>query len=369
MVSGCSHEMLLGRCPGNPREGSVRADVVEIFLKLALIPYAIAVVMPTWRWLLGVTLVISGLLSALWIQYWIVTSDPLHHEGVGAALGVAMALIVTAGFATGVVVRGFALLLRSRGLRSRYVVMISVAGFVLVPAMFTVPSLWSTWTHRPPSEACQKSTFEVKVAGVEFVTSAKAPFNIYLGRTSGRDAYYFHINSSLREFCALNKDGTLPVEATHISLSLRNFGPDAPDLCADPVAEWASTYCTAYQAARRGKEDEVDFPYDLDVFAADQVNMGEFLGSRSTHEDSLKAPSQPTGYVFVGSDIIASGQPVVFKCHDIDRGGAWCQTSYPWRDGANLGYAFRSARDEIAARGTRIDSQARRFLAGFMPRH
>jgi hypothetical protein len=45
----------------------------------------------------------------------------------------------------------------------------------------------------------------------------------------------------------------------------------------------------------------------------------------------------------------------------------WCKTSYPWRDGTTLGYTFRAAREDVAARGARIDAEARKFLAGLMP--
>jgi hypothetical protein len=37
---------------------------IQLVLSLSTIPYAIAVIMPTWRWLLPTTLVIGGLLSA-----------------------------------------------------------------------------------------------------------------------------------------------------------------------------------------------------------------------------------------------------------------------------------------------------------------
>jgi hypothetical protein len=345
----------------------VDGNIAFFLLKLALIPYAIAVLMPSWRWLVGITTIVGGALAALWIQDWILTSDPLHHEGVGGPLGRGMALIVTVGFASGVLVRSLSLMLRSRGLPLRYIVTICFVGFAIVPAFFLVPTAWEAWKRRPPSEACRNATFDIKVADVALTIPATSLFNIYLGRTSSRDAYYLAINSSLRDFCGLNNDGKQPVAATHIWLTSRHFGLSTPAVCAGPIPEWALTYCGAHEAAKRGKEDDFDFPLDINIFAPDQVNLGEFQGSRSTYEDSLQTTPHVVPNVFIRSDLSVSGQPLTFRCNESGN-GYWCTTSYPWRDGANLGYTFRSRRDDVAARGQRIDAETRKFLAGLMPK-
>lgn len=126
-------------------------DGLLVVLGLGLIPYAIPAVMPTWRWLLGVTLVIGGPVLAIWIQHWIVSSRPDYNEGVGAALGIAFFYIVTLGFAAGVGVRTLTLVLAAKGLSRRYVFMICVAGFAIVPAVLIGPSAWQAWKMRPPS--------------------------------------------------------------------------------------------------------------------------------------------------------------------------------------------------------------------------
>lgn len=344
----------------------MNSSFVLLVLKLGLIPYAIAVLMPTWRWLGGVTVVMGGMLAALWIQDWIVTSDPLHHEGAGGALGRVFALIVIAAFATGVIVRGSSLMLRTRGVHRRTIATICIAGFAIVPALFAVPAALDAWRRRPPSEACTNATFRLKIADAAFALPATSMFNIYLGRTPARDAYYLGLKPSLRDFCNLNDNGKLPVAATHIWLKLRNYALATPAICAGPIPEWARTYCGAHEAATRGEEDEIDFPADIHVFAPDQVNLGEFGGSRSTYEDSLHTASQTGGHVFIRSSASVSGQPQTFDCHPNDR-GYWCTTSYPWRDGANLGYAFRSGHHNAATRGERIDAETRKFLGALMP--
>lgn len=123
-------------------------DIVSEFLSVCLVSYAAAVVMPTWRWLLGMTLVVGLLLSADWSRHWITSSFP--DSGPGGGIGAALLFVATVGFATGVIVRALCLLLGSWGLRRRHVVMICIFGAAIAPAVITFapntltfPSAWS----------------------------------------------------------------------------------------------------------------------------------------------------------------------------------------------------------------------------------
>jgi len=160
-------------------------------LMLCVVPYTIAVVMPTWRWLLGVTLVIGGAIAALWIQDWYITSNPDYHEGVGGALGRAMFTLVTLGFVTGVAVRAVTLFMVSRGLSSGYSFTICVLGGAIVPGFMASATAWDTWRLRPPDEVCLKATFHIKVANADFAIPALSFAGVYLGNRSHQDAYYF----------------------------------------------------------------------------------------------------------------------------------------------------------------------------------
>ena len=332
---------------------------------LGLFPYAIAVLMPTWRWLLGVTLIIGGALSALWIQQWIASSAPDYHEGVGGALGVAFAFVVTLGFATGVIVRAFTMMLAAKGLPLRHGFTICVVGFAIVPAVLVVPAAWQEWERRAPSKACLNATFNIKVADANFSIPATPVFNVYLGKSSKQDAYYFGLNSSLRAFCSLSDTGRQPIKATNIWLRFGQYRETAPAICTDPAPDWAKAYCAADGSAKPTQDDSVDFPLDVNVFASDEVTMGEFGGSRSTYDDSLRAIPRSNASVFIKSETLTPDQrPLTFECNE-NGIGYWCKTSYPWRDGASLNYSFRSRRDDVAARGSRLDAETRKFLSGF----
>jgi hypothetical protein len=328
---------------------------------LGLIPYAIAVLTPSWRWLLGVTLFLGGPLSIVWIQDWLTAS---HKRGVGYALGFIFAYTVTVAFAAGVAVRAITMVLAWRGLHLRHVFLICTAGFAVVPGILLGPGAWQQWNRRPPSEACSSATFRVKVANVEFAIPASPVFTIYRTNTVGKDGYYFFSNASLRSFCGLTENGKRPVTATNIALRFEGHNVSAPAICAGPIPEVAKRYCAADKSARPANIHGLDLPLQIFVFAPDEVILGEFGGSRSIYDASLNAKPRPNGPVYIMSDISTPDQrPLTFEC--LENGdGYWCKAAYAWSDGAFLQYDFRSNRNDAAAKGTRVDAEARKFLSG-----
>jgi hypothetical protein len=240
-------------------------------------------------------------------------------------------------------------------------------GFAIVPAIPLVPGAWNAWKMRSPSEACSGATFRIKVANADFIIPAAPIFNVYLGKTSREDAYYFFSNPSLRTFCDLSDNGKQPVKATNMSLSFDEHRRSAPAFCTGADPDWAKTYCAA--AENPTEIDRIDFPLKVYIFAPDEVAMGHFGGSRSTYEDSLRAKPPPNGWRFITSDELTPDQhKLTFECLE-NANGYGCRASYPWSDGAILSYSFRSGRDDVAARGSRIDAETRKFLSGFKAPH
>jgi len=335
-------------------------EFAAIVLGWVLVPYAIATLTPTWRWLLGITLVIGGLLCAGWIQHWVVSTAPDYQENLGGAIGIALFAIITLGFFTGVGIRALTLMLASRGLPPHYVFMICVAGVAIVPAVVVAPGAWQAWKTRAPSEACLNAKFDIRVADARLTVPNLPSLIVYLGRTSSRDAYFFHDKPSLRDFCALSEDGRLGIKATNIWVKFEQHTDSKPRVCTDPVADWAKTFCQV-GSLKWSREVDMDFPLDIHVFAPDE-GIG---GSRSTYLDSLRAELQSPEVLFIKADTrTPDRQPLIFECR-ASGSAYWCRTGYPWVDGATLNYTFRSPRSDIAARGSRIDVEVRRFLSGF----
>lgn len=336
-------------------------DGVVWVIGLGLIPYAIAVLTPSWRWLLGVTVFIGGFLSVVWIHDRIVASN---DGGFAHAFGLMIFYIITTAFAAGVAIRAMTMVLAWRGLHLRHVFLICTLGFAVVPIVLLGPGAWQQWNRRPPSEACSSATFRVNVANVEFGIPASPVFTIYRANTVRRDAYYFFSNANLRSFCGLTENGQRPVKATNISLRFEGYDVSAPAICARPVPEVARSYCAADKSARAANIDGLDFPLQMFVFAPDEVILGEFMGSRSTYDVSLKANPPPNGAVFIRSATLTPDQhPLTFECRE-NRDGYWCKTAYAWSEGVFIQYEFRSGRPDVAAKGSRVDAEVRKYLAG-----
>ena len=112
-------------------------------LTFSLIPYVLPVLTPTWRWLAAITIALGGLLSALWIQDWMIRSDPgYHHAGPGDAFGILIAGLLTLGFVTGVCVRALTLSMEARGIDR---VAISVAGLPFAIAILVLLGVQRVW--------------------------------------------------------------------------------------------------------------------------------------------------------------------------------------------------------------------------------
>jgi hypothetical protein len=103
---------------------------IVLLLVFSVIPYAIAVVMPNWRWLLGLTLIAALLLAAGWSQRWMI-----GNVGPCGGFGPVMLLVGGVGLAVGMAVCGLTLLLRLRGFGQRRIDMVRVAGTMIAPAI------------------------------------------------------------------------------------------------------------------------------------------------------------------------------------------------------------------------------------------
>lgn len=333
---------------------------------LGLIPYAIPAMMPSWRWLLLVVIVLGGPLAAIWIQDTIVTSDPDYKGSPGDALGLVFFLPIAFGFFIGVGVRVFTLALAALSVPLRHIVTILIIGFTIVPAVFGIPSAWQDWKRRPPSEACTDAVFDITIAKSEFRIPVEGNFSFYLGKTVAKNAYYLSNNESLRAFCSLNTNGAKKTKATIVSFMGTNYSRDAGTLCKNSVADWAASYCLAKERSRTEKPDSIVFPHRIHLFSPSESQPGDFGGSPSTYDDWLKAPAQTRGLTFFTSgNLTPDNKPLTFRCQESSQGYWWCHVSYLWRNGTHLHYAFSANSEDVIARGEQIDRETRSFVSRF----
>jgi hypothetical protein len=104
---------------------------------LLLIPYALPLLMPSWRYLLAYAVVVAVLLTiwfAMWYHAVMTTTTRTGLEGIGLAF----AFIPAISTAAGTTVRALTLFVRARFV----VVAISILGAILLPATILI---WANW--------------------------------------------------------------------------------------------------------------------------------------------------------------------------------------------------------------------------------
>jgi hypothetical protein len=104
---------------------------------LLLVPYALPLLMPSWRWLLAYAVAVAVLLT-IWFAIWYhaVMTTPMRTglESIGFAFALPSAIATAAG----TMVRMVTLIVRARFI----VVAISILGAILLPAAILV---WANW--------------------------------------------------------------------------------------------------------------------------------------------------------------------------------------------------------------------------------
>jgi hypothetical protein len=123
-------------------ETTVNSTFIGFCLIFSLIPYVLPVIMPTWRWLAGTTIIIGGLLSVLWIQEAIARTDPASVGHPGEPFGILIASLLTLGFVSGVCIRALTLSFDARGVDR---VTISAAGLPIAIATIVLLGLQHVW--------------------------------------------------------------------------------------------------------------------------------------------------------------------------------------------------------------------------------
>lgn len=340
-------------------------------------PYALAAIMPTWRWLLGCALLIGGGLGYFWTEYWIDTQRPDYHEGAGGALGVALFGVATMSFACGVAVRAVSLFVWARGHRNA-AVWVALFGVAVPFVVVAAPGALQAWQRRAPPKACTERGLPIEIAGNRFNIPVAPMFTIYSGQSGARDSYYLFSAPHVRDLCAQTGNGTERVHATHLQIRLDYILQWKSEVCGvsprssrrefvphDPPP-WAVELCAAVAPNTVLTMDPTDFPLNADVFALSEVKLGNFLGSASTYEDSLKHPARGGDSTYTSTDSkTPDSNPLTFACRVQSDGSRFCATSYPWLNGVHLHYTFRTRDEQYAEKGRRIDEALRTFLGQF----
>jgi hypothetical protein len=328
-----------------------------VFLFLA--PYAVAVVMPSWRWLLVYAVVVGGLLTA-----WFAGMATAPMRTGMEVIGLLYIVPIAASTAAGTLIRTATLIMAARG-RSG-VVAVSALGLTIPMGILGAIIVWANWESRPPSDACLRTTFHVELAGGHLAIPAAPIISIFLGPHPTRHEYNFAIPLSLRDFCALTEIGKHSIRANNISirpgLAPYMTAMTAPAFCVSPAA-WARGLCAEIDLARRFRTYESALPYEVLVYSSDAENAAGVGGSASTYSDLLSTPTPPSGGFFVTTDSrTPDGNLLTFACRNGSDHKHLCTASYPWREGMFLAYEIRTDEANLGEKGKRVDAALQSFL-------
>lgn len=333
----------------------MQAGIVFLFLA----PYAVAVVMPSWRWLLVYAVVVGGLLTA-WFAG--IATAPTHT----GMEGISLLYVVPAATSTaaGTLIRTATLIMAARG-RSG-VVAVNALGLTIPMGILGAIIVWASWESLPPSNACLRTTFRVELAGGHLAIPAAPIISIFLGPHPTRHEYNFAIPPSLRDYCALTEIGKHSIRADKISirpgLAPYMTAMTAPTFCVSPAA-WARGICAEIDLARRFRTYESALPYEVVVYSSDAVNAAGVGGSASTYGDSLSTPTPPSGGFFVTTDSrTPDGNLLTFACRNGSDHKYVCTASYLWREGMFLAYEIRTDEAGLGEKGKRVDAALQSFL-------
>jgi hypothetical protein len=330
---------------------------LQFVVLFGVVPYAIAVIMPSWRTLAVCAMLIGGGFAYLWIDQWIVQQSPHYKEGPGAGIGFAIMGIATISFVVGVAARAVSLSLRWMGWSVNLSFAINVTGFLVVVGVVAVPELWLKWRMRPLSTGCAHARFAVDIGGARLRVPGSALFNVYFGATSARDVVYLWSIPDWRSFCARTNLGERPVRATHLWLDIEGNHSLNQMTCADVEPVLGPNSCAAFALMQRGRAAATDYPLGAHVFAPDEVRFGEFGATRSTYADAsngTRSVSYPE--FFRTGRILADGTPLTFACRKSGN-GHYCRSAYPWCDGAYLDYDFTAGANDVVEKGLRVDTK------------
>jgi hypothetical protein len=105
-------------------------------LLVSVIPYSLAIAMPNWRWLFGLTLIAMLVLAPEPSRRWMI-----GDVGPCGGLGFMLVLVGGAGLAIGVVVCGLTLLMRARGTEQCRIDRVRAVGTLIAPAVLIAPEV------------------------------------------------------------------------------------------------------------------------------------------------------------------------------------------------------------------------------------
>ncbi len=356
----------------------MHAELVWIYV----LPFALAVVMPGWRLLLAYTVIVGGATLWAFIDINAALRDPTDDPGVGGVLVLTFISIGGAGALSGIVTRA---VLLATGWRPRWrAAAIIVVGFVALPLGFFSLVRFHQWERRPPSQACLSTEFPIEVGGTIYRLPAAPIFSVATGKGDPGSVYYFDVNSSLREFCALSRRTEGPLHATALilrfdKLRARN-APRVKTFCDSAASPWERELC-----APGSNPQALGYPQNPAMYVPDEYDHRRLLASgrasfrafrqKVDEERQAAIPLQPqrvgdferypNGFWIARAGHLSElpGDPYTLYCRESGPDRVTCSTTHALKDGLQTTYDFVASPEDIVARAESVEAKLEALLA------
>lgn len=236
----------------------------------ALLFYAIPTLIPSWRWFAFFAVVVGLPLAFIWGWHFHEAAQPGYKEGPFGFIGIGLFAIITSGLSAGTIARAITLALDHKRSSLRRNFWIHTIGGILLVGAPTVWSGWEDWKRRPPTEACLKTTFDVRLGALKLNVPASPFFSLYTRPHSLTDAYHLSIPQSLRDLCIATGEGNRPLTVSHIRIDFRPRFIEWKRFCDRELLDWARSLC----AIKRPEADRDLFFLDsADIFCSTRLRV------------------------------------------------------------------------------------------------
>ena len=328
--------------------------IVMLFVICALLPFALPMIMWSWRSLFSLTALLGlALAYHLWrLDHYMRTAHDPDWVGFDQAFSTAMAFFL----GLGVVTCAVTLVMRSRdfsvGSRTVVALLVFAAPFALAGIIYG-PAAWQRWTS---DSACLKARHELKIGLARYRVQLAAPFVIYgqLPTRAGIHTYWRR-----ERLCKATRNGAKAIAARSLTFKFdRDNGLYKQCIEGRSLQDWVKPLCDQlYQKERRAQFSTVHVPTEAHLFVADQVRSEKFGAMPSTFA-AAKSPVEPDRKLFFvehPTERSPDGSPLTAACRPRGYKMYACQVAYSKSDGITVMFEFLSKRAAIANRVTSVN--------------
>lgn len=296
-----------------------------------LIPYVLAVIFPSWKWVIP-----YSVLSALFFSITLGQGG----DGPGAVFGLIIGYGMAYAAGIGVIANIFRIILRSKKYSAKISILPIILFFPISVLIFLMPFMINEYKRRP-SEACTNAKFLLAFEdGVTFKIPSSPLFHINMGTfhhtrnfNKSTGFYGFYLNN----LCKETNLGSVPIKTTILRIEppgsySESANDDLERFCSANKANWVQKICKAKDMRN------LDFPYSIYIYSPnsydptskeikEDISYKEYKISESSKTKNNEYNSEQLTYKIAPNPDwkMPNGDPLTIACSN---SGGDCKTIF-----------------------------------------